>query len=86
MSWYWKQKPKEGPDNIWESSSDYVLFELMGYHLERGASFEIGRPRSRGWTIFGTNKGVGGFENWINSMDIICVSYLELISFYDRLV
>ena len=41
MSSYWKQKLKEGPDIIWESSLDYVLFKLIGYHLEGGLRLKL---------------------------------------------
>ena len=41
-------------------SLDYLFFQLIGYHLKEGrgggrggGSFEIGRPRSRGWKEFG---------------------------------
>ena len=32
---------------------------MIGYHLERGSSFEIGRPRSRGWKNFTCRYGWG---------------------------
>ena len=34
---------------------------MIGYHLERGSSFENGLPRSTGWENFGRRwtKGVG---------------------------
>ena len=43
-------------------------------------SFEIGRPRSRVWKNMGRSwsKGVGGLENCIIFMDVICVSSLTV--------
>ena len=42
-------------------------------------SFEIGRPRPRGWIKFGLSwtSWVGGLENWTIFMDVICVSSLK---------
>ena len=49
--------------------------------MGRGISFEIGRPRSRGWKTVGRRwaKVVGGFENWTIFMDVICVSSLVAV-------
>ena len=42
-----------------------------------GDSFEIGRPRSRGWNFRRRlTRRVGGLENWTIFMDVICVSSL----------
>ena len=51
---------------------------MIVYHLERGGSFEIGRPMSKGWKKFGRRwtGGVGGLENLVISMDVICVTSL----------
>ena len=48
--------------------------------MERGRSFEVGRPRSRGRKDFGRGRtrGVGSVENWTIFMDVICVSFLSL--------
>ena len=55
------------------------IFPRSGMHRWGGGSFEIGHPRSRGWNDFGRSwtRGVGGLENWIIFMDVICVSSLE---------
>ena len=58
------------------------IFPRSGMHRwggGGGGSFEIGHPRSRGWNDFGRSwtRGVGGLENWIIFMDVICVSSLE---------
>ena len=52
---------------------------MIGYHLEREGSFEIGRPGSREWKNFGRRwrRGLGGLENWTIFLDIICVSSLS---------
>ena len=49
-----------------------------------GGSFEIGRPRSRGWKNFGCSwtRGMGGLENWTIFMDVICVSSLIVPCLY----
>ena len=50
------------------------------YHLERGDSFEIGRPRSRGWKNFGRRWArVGGLERWTIFVDAMCVLSLTAI-------
>ena len=56
---------------------------MIGYHLERnggegGGSFEIERPRSKGWKNFGSRwiRGVGGLKNLTIFSDVICVSSL----------
>ena len=43
-------------------------------------SFEIERPRSRGWKNFlrRWTKGLGGLENWKLFMDVICVSSITV--------
>ena len=53
-----------------------------------GSSFEIGRPRSRGWknSVRRWRRGVGGLENWTISMDVIYASSLILFSHAIRLV
>ena len=54
----------------------------------KGVSFDIGRPRSRGWKNFGCGwiRGVGGLENWTIFMDVICISSLiekvDVVYFY----
>ena len=56
------------------------IFPRSGMHKwGRGGSFEIGHPRSRGWNDFGRSwtRGVGGLENWIIFMHVICVSSLK---------
>ena len=49
--------------------------------MGRGISFEIGRPRSRGWKTVGRRwtKVVGGFQNWTIFMDVISVSSLAVV-------
>ena len=51
-----------------------------------GSSFEIGRPRSRGWINFGRRwtRGVRGLENWTIFMDVICVSSLMTLAKYKQ--
>ena len=46
----------------------------------QGFSFEIGRPRSRGWKSFGRRwtRGVGSFENWTVFMSVIYLSSLKV--------
>ena len=55
---------------------------MIGSHLEIGGrgSFEIGRPRSRGWNNFRRRmtRGVRGLKNWTIFMDVIYVSSLKL--------
>ena len=50
---------------------------MIGYHLDRGDSFEIGCPRSKGGRIFSIDgqRGMGSFENWTTFMDVKCVSF-----------
>ena len=78
---------KEGPDNIQQSSLDFVFFSLIGYHLRREvggggeawALIETGRPCSREWSNFGDRwtRWVGDLVNWIIFMDIIYISFLS---------
>lgn len=46
-----------------------------------GGSFEIVRPRSRGWKTFGRRwtRGMRGLENWTTFMNVICVSSLTVL-------
>ena len=48
--------------------------------MERRASFENGRPRSRGWKNFGRRwtRGVEGFGTWAIFMDVICASFFNM--------
>ena len=62
---------KEGPDNI---------YSHPWREKEGEGSFEIGRPRSRGWKNIERRwkRGLGGLENWTIFIDIICASSLSL--------
>ena len=53
----------------------FLLIDWLSFR-ERGGSFEIGRPRSRGWKNIGRRwtKGVGGPGNLTIFIDVICVS------------
>ena len=68
---------KEGPDNIIVILG--LCFPLIDWlSCGEGGSFEIGRPRSRGWKNFGRRwtRGVRFFENWTIFMDVIFLSPL----------
>ena len=56
-------------------STDWLSFGEWG-----GGWFKMGRPRSREGKKFGRRwiRGVGGLENWIIFMDVICVSSLNI--------
>ena len=56
-------------------------FKLWFSFGEVRGSFEIGRPRSRGWKYFGSRWTRGGaHENWTIFMDVIYVSPLTRIN------
>ena len=63
----------------------FLLIDWLSFGEVGGGSFEILRPRSKGWKDFGCRRtralgGGGGLEDCSIFMDVICVSSLtELI-------
>ena len=69
-------------DQLTYNSHPWIMFslKLLVFIWREAGSFEIGRPRSRGWKHFERRwtMGVGDLENWTIFMDVICVSSLKV--------